>query len=308
MNQIELHHLRCLVTLAEELNFGRAAERLHMSQPPLTRILFEVERVVGARLFERTTRRVRLTAVGEVFIIEARAVLARMGMAMDTVRAAVRHQSGQLRLAYTPLALMTVLPQIVSSLREREHDVSVDLVELPAGAQRESLHGGHVDMSFADEPIELDGFTNVLLHRESLRVLVPSDHRFAGENSLPFVALAEETIILHARHEYPRYHDRVIGACAESGFSPNVYHREAQQNCLALVTAGQGILLSPAKVSHTFASGLRCLPLEDAPSALCTEVWAVLPTTSGSLHLETLRRVIQQMVEIVPCGMVEKMQ
>ena len=303
MNQIELHHFRCLVMLAEELNFGRAASRLHLSQPPLTRIVSEVERFVGARLFERTTRRVSLTPVGEVFISEARALLARADTAMESVRAAVRRQSGQLRLAYTPLALQTVLPEILSELREQEHEVNIDLVELSGGAQWEALRGRHVDMVFADEPVisegvegsaeGVKGFISQRLHKESLHVVLPEHHPLAGFRSLKLVALAEETFILHARHEHPQYYDRVLGSCQEAGFVPRIYHREAQQNCPALVAAGKGILLAPANPHPVVTPGFRRIPLETTPSRLCWEVWAVLPTDPGSPYLEALRSIIR---------------
>jgi DNA-binding transcriptional LysR family regulator len=296
MNTIDLHHLRSLVTLAEELNFGRAAERLHMSQPPLTRLLSETERQIGARLFERTTRRVRLTPVGEVFIAEARAVLARAEEAMESVRTAVRRQSGQLRLAYTARALQTVLPQLVAQLRERDHEVSIDLVELVSGAQKEALENGQVDAGFADQSIEVPGFSSLLLHQEALAVLLPGNHRLAQNPSLDLIDLAEETFILHNRQEYPGYYDRVAEACRQAGFTPRVYHREAQQNCMALVAAGQGVLLAPAKPHYPFAAGLHCVPLETAPAGLSAEIWAILPNTSTSPRQQALCEVIRASV------------
>ncbi|MFN3652243.1 MAG: LysR substrate-binding domain-containing protein [Armatimonadota bacterium] len=298
MKELELHHFRCLVGLAEELNFGRAAARLHMSQPPLTRIVAEVERFLGARLFERTTRRVSLTPVGEVFVAEARVLLARADAALENVRAAVRRQGGRLRLAYTPLALQTVLPQILSSLREREHEVSIDLVEMPAPAQGEALRKGHVDMGFADAPYDeaeseagTPGFTSLLIHREALAVVVPHSHPLSGRRSLRLEDLVEETIILHARHECPRDYDRIVEACRTAGFEPRVHPREAGQNCAALVAAGVGILLAPASPPSSAAPGFRRIPLENP--RLCCEVWAVFPASGGTAQLDTLRQLVE---------------
>ncbi|MES2464965.1 MAG: LysR family transcriptional regulator [Armatimonadota bacterium] len=291
MNDLELRQLHCLVVLAEELNFGRAAARLHLSQPPLTRLLLEVERSVGARLFERTTRQVRLTPVGEIFIREAQAVIARADQARETVLAAVRRQSGQLRLAYTPLALQTVLPRVIAALRERDHEVRIDLVELPGGAQTEPLRAGHVDAGFADGPLEIDGFVSRLLHQEALEVLLPADHRLSLRESLALEDLAEETLILHPRHEYPGHYDAVVTACGDAGFVPRVYHREARQNCLALVTAGQGLLLTSRSHSQTPPAGLRSVSLA-APESLRSEVWAVLPVAHGAPSVEALRHAL----------------
>lgn len=292
MDQLDLHHLRCVVTLAEELNFGRAAARLHMSQPPLSRLVNDVERAVGARLFERTTRRVTLTPVGEVFVVEARAVLARSEQALDSVRAAVRRQAGKVSIGYTWSAFNTVIPQVISRLRERDHEVSVDLVELSTEAQREALGNGHVDFGFVDQPLELEGFESLRLIELPIQVLVPAGHPLAAGDRVRFDALASETLILHARQEYPRYYDQLLAACREAGFTPHVYHRDARQNCLALVTTGQGLLLTPALSYPRLPVGLRCLPVEGAPAQLRTEVWAVVPVAPKSHPLLLLREII----------------
>lgn len=263
-----------------------------MSQPPLTRIISEAERFLGARLFERTTRRVSLTPVGEVLVVEARAVLTRADTALESVQAAVRRQAGQLRLAYTSAALQTVLPEILSELREREHEVRIDLVELAGEAQREALRNGNIDMGFFDEPLESAGFVSLLLHKEGLQVVLPDTHPLAWRGLLRLPDLADETFILHARQENPAYYDRVLKACQEAGFSPRIYHREARQNCPALVAAGQGVLLAPTTHPHVSVPGFRRVPLE-APSALYWEVWAILPAASGSPYLKALRDVIQ---------------
>lgn len=292
MNELDFHHLRCVLALAEELNFGRAAERLHMSQPPLSRLIAEVEQEVGARLFERTTRRVLLTPVGEVFVAEARAVLARAEQAFESVRAAVRRQSGKLRIAYTWLALNTVLPQVIAQLRECDHDLTVDLVDLPGDAQREALASGHVEMGFTDEPFAADRFESVLLHTAPLNVVVPTGHRLAGAGAVTLLDLAGETLLLHPRHEYPRFYDRLLQACEEAGFRPKLHHREARENCAALVTAGRGVILAPSLGHQTLAAGFHRLPLTGAPLYLRAEVWAVLPTHSASERLNLLREVV----------------
>jgi DNA-binding transcriptional LysR family regulator len=293
MNEIDLHQLRCLVVLAEELNFGRAAARLHLSQPPLTRLLAEVERIIGARLFERTTRRVRLTPIGETVVGEARAVLARAELAWENIRASVRREAGQLRLAYTPLALQTVLPRIIARIRERDHDVRIDLVELPTGLQEEALRSGHVDAGFSGEPLALEGFVDQLLHQESLHVIVPEGHALQRREAIDLSDLENETLILHARQEYPHYYDALRDACIASGFTPKIYHREARQSCLALVLSGQGVLIAPATPLHPSTSGLRYVALT-TPEALRSEVWSVLPAPTGeaSSSIEILCEVL----------------
>lgn len=270
---LDLHDLRCLVTLAQELNFGRAAARLYMSQPPLTRLVAEAERTLGARLFERTTRRVRLTPVGEVLVAEARTVLSRMDGALESVQAAARRQSGRLRVAYVPLALLTVLPGMLARLRERFHDVEIDLLETPGGSQHEALGSGSVDVAFTDAAVvEGDGLSCRPVLRQPLAVVVPEGWRGGVGDSVNLADLANEPFILHPRHECPAYYDRVLAACAASGFTPKTLQRQAGQNCVALVAAGAGVLLSPATPNAaTQTPGLRRLSLEvpDAASLFC---------------------------------------
>jgi len=294
--EINLHHLRCVAVLAEELNFGRAAARLHLSQPPLTRLVADVEKAVGATLFARTTRRVSLTPVGEVFAAEARAVLARAEEARRVVADAARRQAGQLRLAYTPLALQTVLPRLLAAFREQEHDARVDLVELPGAAQQEALAAGRVDMAFTDEPFggagQEEGLQRLRLHREALSLIVPAAHPLAARASVSLKEIGDGPLILHPRHEYPDYHDRILAACAASGIAPAICQREAGQNCLMLALGGMGLLLTPTLPDRFQAVGLRCLWVE-TPLPLFAEVWAVWPEKPASASAETLVRVTQ---------------
>lgn len=287
ISEMELHHLRCLTVLAEELNFGRAAERLHMSQPPLTRLLAEVEKAVGAKLFARTTRRVSLTPVGEFFVAEARAVLSRAEEALRKVMEAVERQAGQVRLAYTPLALQTVLPRILAAFREQDHDARVDLLEMPGAAQQAALESGRVDVAFADEPFPGIGYKSLRLHQEQLSLVVPEAHPLAARASILLQEIGGDPLILHPRHEYPDYYDRIMAAYEESGVTPNVRLREAGQNCMALVVGGAGLLLTPTSWDRFQAPGLRCVRVE-TPLPFFAEVWAAWAEKQPSPRVVTL--------------------
>jgi len=292
INRIELRHLRCLVALAEELNFGRAAERLHMSQPPLTRLIADVEKTLGAKLFARTTRRVALTPVGEVFAAEAQAVLSRVEEALESVTAAVLRQAGQLRLAYVPLALQTVLPRLLAAFRAQDHDARIDLIELLGEAQAGALASGRVDMAFTDRPIKGAGHENLLLHREPLSLLVPEAHPLAVRGSVSLEELRGEPVILHPRHEYPDYYDRIIAAYESVGVSPNVRQREPGQNCMALVIGGAGLLLVPTSRNRFQSPGLRCVGVETSPP-FYAEVWAAWRKEHPSACVGALVRLAQ---------------
>ena len=292
INEIDLRHLRGVVALAEELNFGRAAERLHLSQPPLTRLVAEVEKALGAALFARTTRRVSLTPVGEVFAAEARAVLARADDALRTVAEAAARQAGVLRLAYTPLALQTCLPPLLAALRTHDHEARVDLVELPGAAQQEALDAGRVDLVFSDGPLGGE-YISVRLHREPLCLLVPQEHPLAAQVSASLGDLGGTPLILHARSDYPGYYDRVLAACASVSPMPCIVERQLGQNCLALAVGGGGVLLTPSGGHWAAGQGLRLVPL-DPPLPFEAEVWAVWREGAASPRVSALRALILQ--------------
>lgn len=291
ISEIELQDLRCLVTLAGELNFGRAAERLHMSQPPLTRLVADVEKALGAKLFARTTRRVELTPLGEVFVAEARAVLGRMDEALQTVIATAERQHGQLRLSYTWLALQTAIPGVLAAFREQDHDARVDLIELPDHSVRAALDAGQIDMAFTNEPVPGNETENVLLSRTPLCLSVSHHHPLAVRKSIEFAEIAETPLILHPRHEYPGYYDQVMAACEAAGFRPVIHHREPGQNCVALALTSAGALLTPRNYAHP-VPGLACIPV-DFPVPIFAEVWACWRKQSTSPRLETLIRFVR---------------
>jgi DNA-binding transcriptional LysR family regulator len=290
INDLELHHLRCLCALAEELNFGRAAERMNMSQPPLTRLVADVEKMLGTRLFARTTRQVALTPVGAVFVAEARAVLARAEEAIRAVTEAARREAGLLRLAYVPLALQTVLPGLLGALREREHDARVDLVEMAGGTQREELAAGRIDMAFSDGPILEAGYGNLRLHREPLLLAVPESHALAARGRVSLAELGDEPLVLHPRREYPEYYDRIVAAYGALGIPPRIREREAGQNCMALVARGDGLLLTPGCFR---TASLRYVPL-DMPEPLHAEVWATWAETPAPNRVTPLMRLLRE--------------
>ncbi len=289
INEIELGHLRAVVALAEELNFGRAAMRLTMSQPPLTRLIIAVEHAVGAKLFARTTRRVSLTAAGGVFVAEARAVLARMEEALEATAAAIDRERGSLRLAYTPLALQTVLPPLLALLRERDHDVRIDLVQWAGAVPPDMFTRGRIDLAFADAP--MPGLESRRLHRETLSLIVPDRHPLASRSAVSLEDISRETLIVHPRPECPDYHDRLHAAYAAAGLTPNLREREPGQNCIALVLSGAGLLLSPMHPERFQVAGLHSITVEtDAP--LYAEVWAVWPKTPVSARVQALIEII----------------
>jgi DNA-binding transcriptional LysR family regulator len=206
-------------------------------------------------------------------VAEARAVVSRLDEALEAARAVARRQAGRLAIAYVPRALQTLLPSALVRLRERFHDLVVDLTQTPGGEQGDALRSGRADLAFGDAPLSGEGLACRRVLREELAALVPDDARFAGREAIALADLAGETLVLHPRREYPTYYDTILRACAGAGFAPRVVHREAGQNCLALVAAGEGVLLVPAE-AESAPPGLRLLRLTDTGGQLRYDLYA----------------------------------
>lgn len=235
-------YLRYFVAVAEELHFGRAAARLSMSQQPLSRQIQRLEREVGVRLFERTTRRVRLTSAGEVFLKETRKTLDALDRAVGEARRAEHGEVGTLRVGYT--ATVHDLLPVVRSFRERFPEVQLDLAEMDSAELERAVLAGDVHAGFLYEAAGGSGMESVALRDERIVAALPEGHSLAGCDPLSLRELAEESFVFYPRHREPGLYDRVIGFCREAGFSPEVA-REAEQeySVLALVASGAGVAL-----------------------------------------------------------------
>lgn len=219
-------------------------------------------------------------------------MLARAEEALRTVAAAVERQAGLLRLAYTPLALQTVLPHLLTKFRAQDHDARIDLMELLGAAQSAALASGRIDLAFAHEPVKGEEYGNLLLHRQPLSLVVPETHPLAARASISLHEIGGEPLILHPRHEYPAYYDRIIAACEASGLSPAILERETGQNCLALAVGGAGLLLTPTSHDTFQTPGLRCVRVETT-LPLYAEVWAAWAEKNPALRVKTLVEIIK---------------
>jgi len=208
------------------------------------------------------------------------------------VAAAADRQAGLLRLGYTPLALQAVLPGLLADFRAQDHDARVDLLEMPGPVQPGALASGRVDLAFSDEPFPPGAHGNLLLHRQRLSLLVPAAHPLAARASITLDEIGADPLILHPRHEYPAYYDRVLAACAAAGLSPDVREREAGQNCMGLVMGGAGLLLTSASCDHSQPPGLQRVRVESSPP-LHAEVWAAWAEEHPAGRAGTLVKIIQ---------------
>ncbi|HBO3988092.1 TPA: LysR family transcriptional regulator [Pseudomonas aeruginosa] len=281
---MELRHLRYFIAVAEELHFGRAAERLGISQPPLSQQIQALEEEIGARLFERTNRRVELTDAGRLFLDESRQVLAQVDKAVLLARRAHLGELGELKIGFTSSAPFTsTIPSSIHAFRKAYPDVHLDLQEMSSrqvlkALLEESLQVGVI------RPLALpDAVHWVELFREPLVAVLRADHPLAAgsEDGLAIAALAEEPFVFFPRSYGIGLYDQVIALTRQAGFSPRIAQEASEaMTIIGLVSAGLGVSILPASFRRTRVDGVVYRTLSD-PEAT-TAVWLVRRQNEGS--------------------------
>ncbi|EIU4423693.1 LysR substrate-binding domain-containing protein [Pseudomonas aeruginosa] len=281
---MELRHLRYFIAVAEELHFGRAAERLGISQPPLSQQIQALEEEIGARLFERTNRRVELTDAGRLFLDESRQVLAQVDKAVLLARRAHLGELGELKIGFTSSAPFTsTIPSSIHAFRKAYPDVHLDLQEMSSrqvlkALLEESLQVGVI------RPLALpDAVHWVELFREPLVAVLRADHPLAAgsEDGLAIAALAEEPFVFFPRSYGTGLYDQVIALTRQAGFSPRIAQEASEaMTIIGLVSAGLGASILPASFRRTRVDGVVYRTLSD-PEAT-TAVWLVRRQNEGS--------------------------
>ncbi|HBO2789170.1 TPA: LysR family transcriptional regulator [Pseudomonas aeruginosa] len=281
---MELRHLRYFIAVAEELHFGRAAERLGISQPPLSQQIQALEEEIGARLFERTNRRVELTDAGRLFLDESRQVLAQVDKAVLLARRAHLGELGELKIGFTSSAPFTsTIPSSIHAFRKAYPDVHLDLQEMSSrqvlkALLEESLQVGVI------RPLALpDAVHWVELFREPLVAVLRADHPLAAgsEDGLAIAALAEEPFVFFPRSYGTGLYDQVIALTRQAGFSPRIAQEASEaMTIIGLVSAGLGVSILPVSFRRTRVDGVVYRTLSD-PEAT-TAVWLVRRQNEGS--------------------------
>ena len=261
---MELRHLRYFVAVAEELHFGRAAERLDMTQPPLSQQIHQLEEELGASLFRRHARGVALTDAGKVFLGRARKILEDAGIAAEDARRADRGEFGELRLALTFNAAWAVLPAIVRRYRELYPAVRLHLHELATGEQIDAFRAGQIDAGFINLPIPDDEFQWRPVGRDRLVAAVPVSHELASRSRVPLADLAALDWLTAPRRASPKVHDRIAAAFEAGGRIPRIA-QEARYSwtLLSFVAAGMGFALVSSNLASVRREGVSFVELEE---------------------------------------------
>lgn len=262
---MELRHLRYFVAVAEEAHFGRAAERLRIAQPPLSRQIRDLEREIGVPLFERVPRGVELTPAGRAFLPEARLTLAQAERAQRSAQRAAQGETGRLRVGFVEAATHSgILPDVLSFFRAHLPSVGLSLFELDALRQAEAFQDGRIDIGILHSP-PLDAARWLRVepfYEEPVIVAVSKAHALAARARLTLSALAEESFVSFPRTVAPEMYDDILASCRAAGFSPRIVQEAAGWHTLAsLVSARVGIAFVPRSIAEFQQAGVIYRPV-----------------------------------------------
>jgi DNA-binding transcriptional LysR family regulator len=270
---VEHRHLRYFIAVAEELNFTRAAHRLHMAQPPLSAAIRQLERDLGAQLLSRTTRHVALTPAGEVFLSGARRVLESLDLAVDAAQRVAGGQLGTLRVAFGAAARFETLPATGRAFRRSHPDVTVVTEEMWNVQMGPALRTGLIDVAVALCPELSADLDCEVIRRERVVALVPRRHPLAGRAGTALAGLAADPFMLPPRSAAPRLYDTLIELCRRSGFqpAPRAGGWQTAWELDALAELGQ-VSLAPESMRQGAPADVVALPLVDRDEWLETAI------------------------------------
>ena len=276
---MELRHLRYFRAVAEELHFGRAAQRLLIAQPPLSQQIRQLERELGVTLLIRSTRNVELTPAGQAYLERIIKILDEVDDAADLARRVADGAAGRLTIGCVGSATYSVLPQLVRALSESLPDVDVRVRgEMLAPAQLAALAAGEIDLALLRPPVVDPGLSTEIIRRDSLLVALPEGHRLSRRKGMVTGDLREEVLVAHAGGGRSVMGALLTTLCADAGFAPRVRHEvEETSTLITLVAAGLGVAIVPAPTAALDIAGVVYRPLR--PRALGIDLVAAWTAT-----------------------------
>jgi DNA-binding transcriptional LysR family regulator len=298
---IELRQLRYFQAVAEELHFGRAAARLAIAQPALSRQVQQLEAQLGTPLLRRSQRRVELLPAGALLLERSRLVLQELARAEADVRRTGAGELGRLALGFIHSSTYGLLPSIVGRFREQFPAIELELHEMPIAVQHTALVRGTIDVGLLrlqQAPAELEV---VPLLEDPFRLAVPAAHPLAGRQKVRLKSVADDPFVLFSKAESPLFHDRVAAMCERAGFQPRaVQHATQIHTVVGLVGAGMGLAVVPDSARNLRPANVRFLRLADeAEPVHIALAWRRGQETPA---IRSFRRVAEQAAAALPRG------
>ncbi len=270
---MELRHLRYFAAVAEERHFGRAARRLRIAQPPLSRQIHTLEAELGFALFERSSRRVAMTPAGEALAAHVPRVFDAVDLALSDARRAAAGQTGRIVVGYPSSVAFSGLVELLRAFRDRSPEVEIVLRELPPQEQIEALVEGRLDVGFVRAPIDEPELATRCVRRETLVVALPDTHPLARRTRIALEQLAREPFVAFPRARGPSFFDLLMRLCHDAGFTPRIVQEAPQLDLVSLVAAGFGVAIVTGSVRAARRPGVVFRALRGAPRADLLIAW-----------------------------------
>ena len=297
---MELRHVRYFIAVAEYLNFSKAAQQLHIAQPPLSRQIRQLEEALGVALFTRDKRRVALTKAGQAFLDEARKLVLQAGHAMEAARHAQKGESGIVRIGIAS-GLGGVVSRVVFEHRKRLPAIDIECRDVFSTLQNEALRKGEIDIGFLRPPVDQADLDCELLFEEEFVAVLPRTHRLAKRRSLRLKEIADEPLILFHRSFSSGLHDKILGLYSKQGITPRltVTHVEPHEEAGAIMVAsGKAVFIGAGAIVNRSVSGLELVSIRLNEQDARIEVYMAWRKSEHSnavlSFLDTARRTLRR--------------
>ncbi len=303
---MDLRQLRYFVTVAQERNFRRAAERLNMAQPPLSRRIQQLEEEVGARLIDRSARPIRTTAIGRLLYEQATQILDRVDEMQTMVARARTAEKTRFVIGFVASTIYARLPALIREFRAAAPDIDLRLIEMVSLDQIAALKEGRIDLGFGRIRFEEDGVRRTILREEALVAAIPAAHPLAAETGpVSLLRLSHEPLILYPRQPRPSYADQVLSLFHDQGLDPRIAQEARElQTAIGLVAAEEGICLVPESVQKSRVDDVRYRELtEPATSPIIMSKRDHDPSPEIILMADIIARMYGRWGYAVPEGM-----
>jgi DNA-binding transcriptional LysR family regulator len=299
---VELRHIRYFIAVAEYLNFSKAAQQLHIAQPPLSRQIRQLEEDLGVTLFLRNKRSVALTKAGQIFLDEARKLVVQAGHAMEAARHAQKGESGVVRIGIAS-GLGGMVSKVVFEHRKRLPAIEIECRDVFSSLQNDALRKGEIDIGFLRPPLDQLNLDCELLFEEEFVVVLPKRHKLAKRRFLRLKEIADEPLIIFDRNFSTGLYDKILGLYSRQGLTPHltVTHAEAHEEAGAIMVAsGKAIFMGAGAIVNRTVAGLDLVSIRlDEPGAKI-EVYMAWrkgePSAAAHSFLNSARRVLRPSV------------
>ncbi|SFB54804.1 LysR substrate-binding domain-containing protein [Azotobacter beijerinckii] len=304
---MDLRHLKYFIAVAEEQNIGRAAARLHMSQPPLTRQIQQLEDELGVQLFIRTPRGMELTSTGKLFLEEARNIYSIIEQAMERTQLAGQGKLGRLDIATFGSGILDTIPKLLLAFRKNYPDVKIVLHTMNKNEQIEALLQRRISLGFNRMLTPIPGISSELISSESLLLAINENNPLSKEPEIALHSLIDHPFILFPTGGRPSFIDKVVGLCQQAGFTPQVSQEvEDVVTAISLVASGFGVCVVSETTSVLALPGVVYRPLRRLPEEACIDLSCIFRSDDRSpllaAFLGEIRVFKKTLKKTSPCG------